>query len=266
MTIKLNSYVGNENAMLDIALTGRLSMLWTALPGIVQSFDAQAMTCEVQPAIQGKIRDESGVIRLVNLPILLDCPVVFPHGGGTTMTFPIKQGDECLVIFSSRAIDLWWQSGGVQPPAEVRMHDLSDGFVLPGCFSQPNVLSAVSTNSVQLRSDDGQAYFELNPESHDFNLITPGNFNAQVKNFTVNCEAFSVNANTFDVTATQSASITAPTIALNGQITAGGSGGATATFTGTINATGDVTAGEISLQSHVHGGVATGGSDTGVPK
>lgn len=278
--IDINTYVKDQNALLDQAMTARLSCLWTALPGIVQSFDPVAMTCQVQPAIQGKVRSEDGTITLVNLPMLLDCPVVFPHGGGCSMTFPIKPGDECLVVFSSRAIDLWWQSGGVQPPVEMRMHDLSDGFVLVGAYSQTKVLQNVSTQAVQLRSDDGQAFFELNPETHNFTLTTPGNFSATVTDFTVDCQNFSVqcqsfsvqcsgcsiNSETFDVTAGSSASITAPTIALNGQITGGGSGGATAMFTGHIEASGDIKAGEISLQGHVHGGVQPGGSDTGAAK
>lgn len=264
--IDINTYVKDQNALLDQAMTARLSCLWTALPGIVQNFDPVAMTCQVQPAIQGKVRSEDGSIKVVNLPILLDCPVVFPHAGGCSLTFPIKPGDECLVVFSARAIDLWWQSGGVQPPVETRMHDLSDGFVIPGPYSQPKVLQNVSTAAVQLRSDDGQAFFELNPENHNFTLTTPGNFSATVTDFSVQCQNFAVNCTKFDVTAGSSASITAPAIALNGQITGGGSGGATAVFTGSIEATGDVKAGEISLQGHVHGGVTPGGSDTGAAK
>lgn len=264
--IDINTYVNDPNAWLDQAMTARLSGLWTALPGIVQGFDPVAMTCQVQPAIQGKVRSEDGTITLVNLPMLLDCPVVFPHGGGCSLTFPIKQGDECLVVFSSRAIDLWWQSGGVQAPVEMRMHDLSDGFVLVGAYSQTKVLPNVSTQALQLRSDDGQAFFELNPENHNFTLSTPGNFSATVTDFSVQCQNFAVNCTKFDVTAGSSASITAPTIALNGQITGGGSGGATAIFTGSIEATGDVKAGVISLQGHVHGGVQSGGSKTTTPE
>ena len=63
----------------------------------------------------------------------------------------------------------------------------------------------------------------MNPTSHDFNLITPGNFTAQVKSFTVNCETFALNCQTMTVGASVSIAMTAPQIALNGQITAGGS-------------------------------------------
>lgn len=138
------------------ATEGLLKGLWTALPGIIQSFNNTAMTCVVQPAIMGQQRKEDGSVLSIEMPLLLDCPVQFQGGGGCTGTFPIAEGDECLVVFSSRCIDSWWQSGGIQAQAELRMHDLSDGFVLPGIRSQPRVLSGgVSTTEAQLRTDTG---------------------------------------------------------------------------------------------------------------
>jgi phage baseplate assembly protein V len=212
----------------------------------------------VQPAIQGKVRDEDGSARLVNLPMLLDCPVVFPHAGGCSLTFPVQPGDECLAVFSCRAIDLWWQSGGVQPPVEVRMHDLSDGFVLPGPYSQPKVIPNVSTTSVQMRSDDGQAYVEINPSSHNITIKTPADVSVECKTMQVGCEKLIVNASS-EVT------ITSPVINLNGQINGGGTGGAKATFTGEVEATGDVKGAGTSLHTHTHGGVQSGPDNTGAP-
>ena len=55
--------------------------MWTALPGIVQSFDPVAMTVSVQPAVAGRISDEAGKAASVDMPILPDVPVVFPGGG-----------------------------------------------------------------------------------------------------------------------------------------------------------------------------------------
>lgn len=130
-------------------LQGRMR---TAMPGIVQSFNAAEGTCEVQPAIQGVISGTPA--RLVNLPLLLDCPVVFPSGGGFTLTFPLEPGDEVLIVFGDRCVDGWWESGDVAPPAEYRMHDLSDGFVIPGPKSRPKAVAAATTGA-QLRSDDG---------------------------------------------------------------------------------------------------------------
>lgn len=147
---------------LTAALQGWQAGLWTSLPGIVQSFDADAETVTVQPTIQARVRDRDGFNTWVSLPLLVDVPVVFPGGGGFTLTFPVAAGDECLVVFASRCIDAWWQSGGVQPQAELRMHDLSDGFAFVGLKSQPRTLAGgVSSGGAQLRSDDGATSIEV---------------------------------------------------------------------------------------------------------
>lgn len=68
-------------AMLAV-LAGARSEIWTALPGIVQSFDPVKRTCAVQPTIQAQFENEDGSTSWINLPVLVDCPVVFPSGGG----------------------------------------------------------------------------------------------------------------------------------------------------------------------------------------
>jgi len=150
---------------LRAALDGRQAEMWTTLPGIIESFDPEAMTCSVQLAVQGQVQDESVNTRAVNLPLLVDVPVVFPSGGGFTLTFPIKKGDECKVDFASRCIDGWWQNGGIGGLLDERMHDLSDGMATVGIRSQVRVLKpAVNTEGVQLRSDDGQAAITMLPD------------------------------------------------------------------------------------------------------
>lgn len=156
-----------------MALDGRQAAIWTALPGIVQSFDPVAMTCVVQPAIQGRVTTKDGVASFVNMPLLLDCPVMFPGGGGATLTFPVSLGDEALVVLANRCIDAWWQQGGIQPPMEARMHDLSDGFAFVGVRSQPRRLTGVSITKVQLRADDGLSYVELDPAGQIAKIRAP---------------------------------------------------------------------------------------------
>lgn len=143
-------------------LSGFQSGIWTALPGIVQSVDLSAMTCEVQPSIMGAIKNEDGEVTSVNYPLLLDVPIVFPSAGGFLVTLPITKGDEVLVIFASRAIDSWWQSGGFNNvPVEARMHDLSDGFCIPGPRSQPNVVDSISSTDLQIRNDAGTTFISI---------------------------------------------------------------------------------------------------------
>lgn len=182
------------NEMMIAAMTGWQSNIWTALPGIVSSFDAAKQTCEVQLAIQiKKTSPVDGSFEWITIRPIVDCPVFFPSGGGCTLTFPLVAGDECLVIFSSRCIDAWWQSGGVQNQPILRMHDISDGFVFAGVRSQPRKFN-VSTSSAQLRTDDGNAYIEINPTSHDVNVQTSGNVNISCVNAVVNSTNSAVNA------------------------------------------------------------------------
>lgn len=206
------------------AFHGLQAGIQTAIPGIIQSFNATAMTCVVQPSIKAIVFAQDGTSTDVALPLLVDCPVFFPAGGGCTLTFPIKAGDECLVVFSSRCIDAWWYSGGIQVQAEMRMHDLSDGFVFAGVRSQPRVLSSVSTSTTQLRSDDGAAYVSIHPTSHEIDAITSGNIVATATgnisataSGNVNITAtgnVTVIATNATVTASASAIITAPSIVL----------------------------------------------------
>jgi phage baseplate assembly protein gpV len=243
--------VGDPEETQRMIFAGQQSKLWTALPGIIESFDPSAMTCTVRPAISGARLTRGGATVDVEIPLLLDCPVCFPGGGGVTLTFPIAKGDECLVVFASRCIDSWWQLGGVRGQAEHRMHDLSDGFVLPGVRSQPRKFS-VSTAGAQLRTDDGAAFVEIDPGSHKIKAETSGDIEAQ---------------------ASGSITLSAPTITLNGAIVLNGpitqssaSGlGTSASMIGPLSVTNDVTAGGKSLEHHVHSGVVAGGANTGQP-
>jgi hypothetical protein len=135
-----------------------------AVPGIIQSFDPEKQTATVQPAIQDSL---NGVATA--LPLLLDVPVQFPHAGGYCMTFPVKSGDECLVIFSDMCIDAWYQSGGVQNQLEKRRHDLSDGMAILGITSQPKVIPGFNSDTTQFRNEDGDTYVEID-ESKNVNI------------------------------------------------------------------------------------------------
>lgn len=159
--------VTSKNALylaVQAGLDGRQAEIWTALPAIVQSFNAEKVTIEAQPTIQIGIRQPDGTIVNTTMPLCVDCPVMFPGAGEFLFTFPVTKGDEGLLVFSSRCIDLWWQNGGIAKQAELRMHDLSDGFFFPTSgLSQPKVPANVSTTSAQMRTKDGTSYIELAP-------------------------------------------------------------------------------------------------------
>lgn len=243
MPVALNSQLGSKEQADAQLAQAIMSAMRVSIPGIIQSFDPDAVTAVIQPAIKGVEHDASGAEVSVNLPLLVDVPVVFPRGGGCTLTFPVKEGDECLVIFADRCIDFWWQSGGIQEPVDGRMHDLSDAFCIVGPQSQAKKIRGISTTAAQLRTDDGSAFIEL-AAGGDITATTAGNA-------TINAPEIILNGN----------------VTINGNLSQGmGESGGTATMHGPVTVTNDVTAGGKSLMTHTHGGVEHGNDSTGEPE
>jgi hypothetical protein len=211
---------------LRLALDNAQGKIWTAIPAIVKAVDLSRQTVSAQPSIQGSITNAAGVRQYVNLPLLVDVLIVWPRAGGFALTFPIKVDDEVLIVFASRCIDSWWQSGGVGVPAEARMHDLSDGFAILAPTSQPKKLSGVSSTNVQLRNDAGSTYVEITADGKA-RVVSPAAIDIQ-----------------------------APTINLSGSVE----------ISGPVNQSGGTfTIGGIVFGTHKHGGVAPGGSQTSGP-
>jgi len=132
-----------------------MAELRVAMPGIVQDWDPQQQTVTVRLAIREKV-SSGGISQEVEIPLLVDVPVVMPRAGGYGLYFVPGEGDECLVVFADACIDSWWQSGDVQSQADKRRHDLSDGFAILGCWSQPQ-RPAIPEEGVCLQNDDGTA-------------------------------------------------------------------------------------------------------------
>jgi len=249
-------YENNTLAILT-AMEGHQKEVWTALPGIIQSFNPSAMTCTVKPAVLIPLKDpETAEISQVEIPVLLDVPVIYPSGGGFTLTFPIKNGDECLVIFSSRCIDTWWQNGGYKNQLPLlRMNDLSDGFALVGPRSQVRTVPSVSTSNVQLRTDTGETYVEITTDHH-INLTAPAGSTVTTSgNVTINAAQVIVNAPTTTLNGN---------LVVNGSISGnGGTGGSGVSITGPVTATGEGTFNGHTVGHHTHPDPQ--GGTTGLP-
>lgn len=88
----------------------------------------------------------------VSYPVLLDCPVVCLGGGTCSLTFPIAEGDECLVLFNDRAIDNWLAGGAGAQLSSGRAHSFSDGIIIVGLRSNGNALSGYDTSRAVLQN------------------------------------------------------------------------------------------------------------------
>lgn len=137
------------------AIDKKQSDIFTALPARVISFNGHTVTCEVMI----NRTDENGKDLII--PPLVDVVVQFPHAGGFCMTVPIKANDEGLVVFSSRCIDGWYQSGSKGKPLDNRVNDLSDGFFIPGVNSIPNKIGDFYHDGASIQTDDGETYLRV---------------------------------------------------------------------------------------------------------
>lgn len=133
----------------DQLVLGRLADHHTSLPGVIQSFNKDDQTAEVQPAIRRLLLPEG---RLVTLPLCVKVPCYFPGGA---VTFEVKQNDDCVLIVAERAIDAWWKKGGLQDPTELRQFDLSDSFAFVGFQSLPQALQDLHATATELRTRSG---------------------------------------------------------------------------------------------------------------
>ncbi len=105
--------------------------------GTIQSFDSDKQTATATvnyPKTFFKFNVATNLYDAVqiNYPLLIDMPAIILGGGNSNLTFPITQGDQCLILFNDRSIDNWFQSGQVSPLNSPRAHSFSDGIVLVG--------------------------------------------------------------------------------------------------------------------------------------
>lgn len=77
-------------------------------------------------------------------PLLQKVPVVVLQGGGANITFPIKSGDQCLLLFCDFMIDAWWISGEKKSSIVPRKHDISDAIALVGVNATPKAIQDYS--------------------------------------------------------------------------------------------------------------------------
>lgn len=135
--------------------------------GSVQSFDSSKQTAMVSIAYKKTIFEPDPVTgaysaKLIDYPVLIDCPVIVLGGGAASLTFPVAPGDECLVLFNDRDIDNWFKSGQTGPVATPRLHSFADGFALVGIRSMNSVLQGY--NSVNAVFQNGTSGVSVAPD------------------------------------------------------------------------------------------------------
>jgi len=121
--------------------------------GTIESFDPDNQTASISiNYLKSYVINGESVPK--KYPLLLDCPIIMMSGGGATLTFPVKKGDTCLVLFNDRNIDNWFVGGQVTELDNNRAHSLSDGIALIGLRSVKNKVEDYDENRAVLRKGD----------------------------------------------------------------------------------------------------------------
>lgn len=124
--------------------------------GTVQSFDSvrQVATATVNyKKTYFQLNAVSGLYNpvLVDYPLAVDCPAISLGGGAGAITFPVAQGDECLMLFNDRDLNTWFAGNPGAAVATGRLHAFSDAILLVGVRSLANVLKNYDTVRAVLR-------------------------------------------------------------------------------------------------------------------
>ena len=217
-------------------ITHMINGIHTAFPGKIEKYDPEKNLASVQPVM--KYRKPNGDI--LDYPLLTGVPVWFPQvfGQKATITYPVKEGDECLVIIAERPIDYWLFEKETKTDL---MFDLTEAVCIPGLFAKPNPLAekAVTDEAIILQLKD--TYIEIKKD--DIRLDSQKTVNVKTLDKVIVDAAKDV-----DVTSATKVNITAPEINLIGNVKITG----TLDTTGTIDSDEDVTTNSVSLKEHTH--------------
>lgn len=121
-----------EEALAEVLEQNKASV-YTAMGGVIVSYDASAHTAVVRPGTRAPIAREDGTITHEQLPDLPDVPIVFPCGGGTSITWPLVAGDLVLVIvptWNDRNFNDQKRAG--VDAGDTRTHSLSSCYAIAG--------------------------------------------------------------------------------------------------------------------------------------
>ena len=140
-----------------------LLRIFTCLPGVVRGFDATATRARVQPLPDRMVSGEGQPH-----PIVLDVPVIYPAGGGYSVTFPLAEGDAVLLLFSQRGLsdfkDRLARNEGlerVRPDMNVYFR-VQDAIAVPGFVS-----GAVRANTLDITVPTGGSVSINGRDVHD---------------------------------------------------------------------------------------------------
>jgi hypothetical protein len=157
----LTDMVGDKDKTFGVFAKNIMSQMYCALPAIVDSVDFTNQTITAKPVTIMKYTNDSGVVSDFQLPILQDVPFQCYKGGGYSITVPVKEGDECLIIFTDVDFSAWFQNGGFQYAEHSFIHSYTNAMAIIGFSSEVNAIPDYNPNAVEIRNTDASEKISL---------------------------------------------------------------------------------------------------------
>lgn len=197
---------------------------------------ALAGTVDVQPLVN----QLDGQGNAIPHGIVNDLPYIRAQGGADAVIIDPKVGDIGICVFCDRDSSAVQATRDAANPGSLRRSDMADGVYIGG------LLNAVPEQYVLF-------------EAAGIKMVSP-------TNITLQAPKIQLVAPVVEITATTSTTITTPAFTVNGNTQFNGDATATGTMKApTVNGTNDVVFAGKSSKGHKHGGVQTGGGQTGAP-
>lgn len=186
-------------------------------------------TANIQPLIQ----QQTATGEMVPYPVIYNAPYFRLQGGENAIVIDPSPGDIGFAVFSSRDISGVKRTRGDSATASLRKFSLSDAIYVNGILnSTPKQYIYYSSSGITVYSPTA------------INLTAP----------------------TVTITADQQVTVDTPLLTITGQMTqTGAKGSGATTYGGITNTGGTISSNGITLETHVHGGVQSGGSTTSEP-
>lgn len=109
--------------------------------GFIEEFHPEDLTAIVRLAQKKTIGQNQDGTQQVRDYALISAKVCY---SSPYMTYPLKQGDECLVLFADTELESWFITGEALPEGYPRMHDITDAVVIAGIRSMPKMIEILA--------------------------------------------------------------------------------------------------------------------------
>lgn len=242
--------------LLKLSFLSETAEMYTAIPCIITNIptDLKDLRIDVQPVIDTQYSDGTSE----DHSQILGVPVVFPCGRTSMISFPLFVGDTVLCVFSQRSLDNFKSGNGTPSIAnDQRRMDSRDAIAIPGIVPFGKSLNNPAVRSWPHSTSDLVV-------SH--NIATGSEVELRMKpngDLIINTEQnVTVNCNTAAVNATQSISLTAPSMTVDVATT---TWNGVITQTGNYTQSGTYTLNSININTHKHTGVTPGSGTSGAP-